>query len=202
MSLMIMLIITSEVYEKSDSAKKGCDLETPYIDSSYVSWAWQYCTEWGFFQSANLGDHQLVSKYNSIDHQKDVCHRQFPDGLKSGLFPLWPNVDASNKKFGGWDIRPSQTFFGADEFDPWRTLSPLSDMEFSPKNLPVQEVPQCATSDSPKGSSVFGYVLKDAEHCGDMSPWVTGSDVPRNLFITALTKWLGCFKPGKRPASA
>jgi hypothetical protein len=71
-------------------------------------------------------------------------------------------------------------------------------MWFSPKNVAVQTVPACAKEDEDEDADVFGYVLKNGEHCFDLYPSVAGSDVPRSLFITALTEWLKCFVPGKR----
>jgi Serine carboxypeptidase S28 len=192
---------TADTAGKTDAAAKTCDLALPYYEADSISWTWQYCTQWGFFQSANVGPHQLVSKHNSLQHQQAVCHRQFPDGLESGHLPLWPAVDDVNALYDGWNIRPSNTFWGGAEFDPWRTLSPLSDMWFSPRSKPVQTVPACATADDDEGAAVFGYVLKNGEHCFDLNLSAVGSDVPRSLFIKALTEWLGCFVPGNRRRS-
>jgi hypothetical protein len=172
-----------------------CDLSarTPIADS--ISWTWQYCTQWGFFQSANLGDHQLVSKFNSLEHQKDVCHRQFPGGIESGLLPEWPNANETNERYGGWDIRPSNTFWTGGRYDPWRTLSPLSDMEFSPHFVAEDSIPTCGSSDEPEDGPLFGYLLDNAEHCFDFRDGFPGAPPARNLFHQALTKWLGCYKP-------
>ncbi|KAF2666432.1 hypothetical protein BT63DRAFT_428200 [Microthyrium microscopicum] len=122
----------------------GCDLETASSDPDAISWTYQYCTQWGFFQYSNIGDHQLVSKYNDQQHQIDYCNRQFPDGKSSGLLPAIPKADETNKHFGGWTIRPSQVFWSGGQFDPWRTLSPLSDQDFAPKATFTQDIPTCA----------------------------------------------------------
>ncbi|KAF2416033.1 peptidase S28 [Tothia fuscella] len=180
------------------SSKKACNLELPYQDPSSISWTWQFCSEWGFFQTANLGKHQLVSKHHSLVHAHETCHKQFPDGLKSGLLPEWPDVNAVNEKYGGWDVRPSNTFWGANEFDPWRTLSPLSDMPFSPKNIANQKIPKCGTGDEDEDADIFGYVLRNAQHCDDMMNDAEDSWIPRALFTKALHQWLGCFKKGKK----
>jgi hypothetical protein len=160
-------------------------------DADMISWTWQTCTEWGFFQSANIGPHQIISKFNSPDNWQRDCHQEFPGGRESGLIPDWPRTSETNAKYGGWNIRPSNTFWTAGELDPWRTLSPLSDMSFSPKNIAVQKIPECGKSDS----QLFGYLMKDAEHCYDMLEGFTGGDAPRKLFAAALTQWLPCFSP-------
>jgi hypothetical protein len=151
----------------------------------------------GFFQSANLGPRQLVSKYNSLSHQKDICHRQFPDAPRS-LFPEWPATDRTNRVFGGWTIRPSNTYWSNGEFDPWRTLSPASAEPFAPKVQVSDEVPKCGVQTSRQ--QLFGYVIENAQHCYDFrTTGVTapGGVVSRGLFDKALSGWLQCWRPKK-----
>jgi hypothetical protein len=163
-----------------------------------ISWNWQVCTEWGFFQSANIGPHQLISKFNDLESYQKDCQIQFPSGIENGLLPAWPRTDETNAKFGGWNIRPSNTFWTAGELDPWRTLSTLSDMSFSPMNQPVQTIPKCGQQDS----QLFGYVLKDAEHCYDFYEDFKGGDAARQRFAEALTEWLPCHSSAKYGAKA
>ncbi|KAF2027714.1 peptidase S28 [Setomelanomma holmii] len=173
-----------------------CDLDRRFTDPASISWTWQYCTQWGYFQSANLGPNQLVSKYNSLTHQKDICHRQFPAAPRD-IFPEWPNTDRTNRVFGGWDIRPSNTYWSNGEFDPWRTLSPASAEPFAPKGVRLfQDAPECGKSTSKK--ELFGYVIANAQHCYDFrTTGVTapGGVISRGYFTAALTKWLKCFAP-------
>lgn len=175
-----------------------CDLNRQFSDPAMISWTWQYCTQWGFFQSANLGPRQLVSKYNSLQHQADICHRQFPTAPRS-LLPAWPDVARTNRVFGGWSIRPSNTYWSNGEFDPWRTLSPASDISSAPKDVVLtQEAPRCGASTSRK--ELFGYVVPNAQHCYDFR--TVGVTVPegatsRGYFTGALTEWLACFSPRK-----
>jgi hypothetical protein len=147
----------------------------------------------GYFQSANLGPRQLVSKYNSLEHQKDICHRQFPDAPRD-IFPEWPAVDKTNRMFGGWKIRPSNTYWSNGEFDPWRTLSPASAEPFAPKTVVSQDVPLCGA----KQKNLFGYVIPNAQHCYDFRTTgvtVPGGSVSRGYFTSALSSWLGCWQP-------
>ena len=78
----------------------------------------RYCSEWGFFQATNAGPHALGSRYQDAKHQQELCYRQFPDGLSSGHLPREPHVDKMNRMFGGWFLRPSNTFYTGGEFDP------------------------------------------------------------------------------------
>lgn len=146
----------------------------------------------GFFQSANLGPNQIISKYNSQKHQRDICHRQFPTASPD-LFPELPNVDETNESLGGWDIRPSQVYWSGGEFDPWRTLSPLSAEPFAPHPRTFTDPPACGEEQDK--SEIFGYVMKNAQHCYDFRTTFEGGAVSRKYFADALTKWLGCFKP-------
>lgn len=176
----------------SQNVTGECDLNKRFSDPSSISWTWQYCTQWGYFQAANLGANQIVSKYNSLAHQRDICHRQFPDAPRS-LLPEWPNTDRTNKIFGGWDIRPSNVYWSGGEFDPWRTLSPLSAEPFAPKVNAFTEPPKCGKGSSKK--EVFGYTMADAQHCYDFRTYFAPGAVSRKYFTDALTGWLGCFKP-------
>ncbi|KAL6702751.1 hypothetical protein ACN47E_000985 [Coniothyrium glycines] len=174
-----------------------CDLNRKFTDPSMISWTWQYCTQWGYFQSANLGPRQLVSKYNSLQHQHDICHRQFPTAPVS-LLPDWPATARTNAALGGWTIRPSNTYWSNGEFDPWRTLSPASAEPFAPKVIVQSDrIPKCGTT-TRKGE-LFGYVLANSQHCYDFR--TTGLPPPnvgatsRGIFKAALREWLACFKP-------
>jgi hypothetical protein len=120
-------------------------------------------------------------------------------------------VDKVNVEYGGWDIRPSNVFFSGilphpsptsgnlkfcartnslgGEFDPWRTLSLLSDEPWAPKDVQLmQEIPDQGTA--PPQGKVFGYLLKGAAHCYDFrTSWPDGA-ASRALFMGALRKWL------------
>ncbi|KAF2205504.1 peptidase S28 [Delitschia confertaspora ATCC 74209] len=171
-----------------------CNLDLRFSDPASVAWTWQYCTQWGFLQSANLGPHQLISKYNSLTHQHDICHRQFPTA-KLPLFPSWPRDAQTNAHFGGWNIRPSNTYWSGGEFDPWRTLSPLSEEPHAPKPRRFQEPPKCGQGQG--RGEIFGYVMKGAQHCYDFRTTFEGGSVSRKYFTDALDSWLPCFK-GKK----
>lgn len=153
----------------------------------------------GYLQSANLGPHQLLSKYNSLAHQKDICHRQFPTATPRDGFPDWPDVQRTNRIFGGWSIRPSNVYWSGGQFDPWRTLSPLSGEGNAPRVRPFSaQPPKCGQGQDE--SSIFGYVIDNAQHCYDFRTTKgtpPGAEVSRGNWERALDSWLGCWKPKK-----
>lgn len=178
--------------DDDDDEEPTCDLSAPWEDADTIAWMWQYCTQWGFLQSANLGPTQLTSRYNSLAYQQALCRRQFPSA--GALLPDWPAAQALNDETGGWDVRPSNTFWTGGEYDPWRALSPLSGEEGAPAVVLTLEAPACNVS-SADGGAVFGYVLEDAQHCADLDDSEKAREV-QGYFKDALKGWLECFQPG------
>ncbi|KAE8323183.1 serine carboxypeptidase S28-domain-containing protein [Aspergillus sergii] len=187
----------------SDPAKPSCKLDMTYYDPDSISWSWQYCTEWGFYQSNNFGPYSLLSRYQTLEYQQEVCNNQFALAVANGMLPSYPQTEALNKEYGGWNIRPSNTFFTGGEFDPWRTLSMLTTEDIAPEVAPdgitfSNKIPNCGETSEDK---VFGYLLKDSEHCYDFQGLSTEGKAARDLFEEALTKWLPCFRPSSPKAS-
>lgn len=140
---------------------------------------------------------QLISEYDSLEHQRDICHRQFPDAGED-LLPYWPRVYETNAYFGGWDIRPSNVYWSVGEFDPWRSLDPLSNETWAPHPVSTQQVPACGVSTDM--SSIFSYIIPNAEHASDFSTrYFPESDVSKKYFSDALAEWLECWQPPVRP---
>lgn len=178
------------------SRPQSCELGGPSSDPTVISWTWQYCTQWGYFQSNNFGPRALLSRYQTLDYWQSVCYRQFPGGLESGLLPAEPQVDAVNRETGGWAMRPSNVYWSGGAFDPWRTLSPLSTEPFAPRGVELTtDPPACGVRTSE--DRLFGYVMADAEHCFDFNPNFAGGEVSRGLFARfarALREWLPSFR--------
>ncbi|KAE8152168.1 serine carboxypeptidase S28-domain-containing protein [Aspergillus avenaceus] len=178
------------------SLPQSCNLQLFFTDMDSISWTWQYCTEWGFYQSNNFGPRSLLSGYQTLEFQQEICNRQFAQAVAKGILPSSPHVQALNDKYGGWTIRPSNTYFSGGEFDPWRTLSHLTTEDIAPEVAPTgvtfsDEIPQCGTCSE---RTIFGYILKDSEHCFDFRANEEGKK-SRELFKQALLKWLPCFQP-------
>ncbi|KAE8149662.1 serine carboxypeptidase S28-domain-containing protein [Aspergillus avenaceus] len=176
----------------------SCDLSQRVSDPSSISWMWQYCTEWGYLQADNRGPHSLLSKYQTLEYQQELCFRQFPGAKKSGLLPAHPEVNETNEDTGGWKIRPSNTFWTAGQFDPWRTLTPLSNETFAPQDVhTTSNIPKCGVETDE--NVLFGYLIPNAEHCFDFDLTYPPAEKSRQLFKAALRKWLPCWnKQSKR----
>lgn len=150
-----------------------------------ISWKYQYCTEWGYWQVGNPGDSQIVSKYYDLDFFRQQCLCQFqPSANGRRAIPDTPRVDLINKMYGGRNMRPSRTFFTVGEFDPWSTLSPLKVDNFT--------VPDCDASTA-AGAPLFGKVLRNKQHCGDFDNKDKDARHAHELFSTALKEWLCCY---------
>lgn len=176
-----------------DSQPLSCDLSYIYTGVSDISWRWQVCTELGYWQGDNYGPHSLLSKYQTLEYNQDLCFQQFPEAVKQGIMPASPEVDRMNNETGGWTIRPSNIYWSGGQFDPWRTLSVLSTESFAPQGVAfTTEIPQCnvATGED----SVFGYIMPNAEHCFDMLRGFAPGEISRGYLKQALTEWLPCFQ--------
>ncbi|KAJ5514934.1 Peptidase S28 [Penicillium fimorum] len=177
-----------------DSEPLVCNLSAPSSDPDVISWTWQYCTEWGYYQTNNFGPHSLLSKFQTLEYGQEYCNRYFPEAIKKGLFPKHPQVEATNAETGGWTIRPSNVYWSGGQFDPWRTLSPLAaGTRLAPQGVTLTtEIPKCNVETDE--STVFGYIMENAEHCFDFRTTFAPGAISRKYFTTALTEWLKCFE--------
>jgi hypothetical protein len=171
-----------------------CTLNPKSTDPDTISWTWQFCTEWGYYQSNNFGPHSLLSKFQTLDYQQYTCNRQFPDAVEKGLLPKMAHADATNQETGGWTIRPSNVYWSGGQFDPWRTLSPLATEDIAPKGVTfTTEIPRCGVETGEH--TLFGYIMDNAEHCFDLMSRFAPGRISRGYFYEALESWLPCFKP-------
>ncbi|PWY69696.1 serine peptidase, family S28 [Aspergillus heteromorphus CBS 117.55] len=169
-----------------------CDFSKPYGDASAISWTWQYCSEWGFYQANNEGPHALLSRYQTLEYQQEVCNRQFPSAIPKGLLPPQPLTEELNHEHGGWTIRPSNVYFSGGEFDPWRSLSLLSTEDVAPQGIQFSsQIPDCGVKTTQ--DTVFGYIMENSEHCFDFQAAETVGKLSRGIFTSALLQWLPCF---------
>ena len=175
----------------------SCVLNPKATDPDNISWTWQFCSEWGFFQSNNVGPHSLLSRYQTLDYVQYTCNRQFPEAARTGLLPRHPLADLANAETGGWTIRPSNVYWSGGQFDPWRTLSPLATESIAPQNVNfTTEIPQCNVETGE--DTLFGYIMENAEHCFDLRTGFGPGEVSRGYFHKALKQWLPCFKGENR----
>ena len=140
---------------------KMLDDNSTYFPSTYpdqadtISWTWQYCTQFGYFQDANLTNpNNLVSRFNNVSsEERNYCQNIFP------YAPAMPNVSSIISKYGGWKMTPSNVMFSNGEVDPWRTLGVQADKKINPSAFVRQstkEIPAC--NQPPPNNQVFGQV--------------------------------------------
>lgn len=88
-----------------------------------LSWAYQYCTEWGYIQTGSgvPGDRlPLVSRQLTLEYLTQVCRYAF--NISSP-----PDLEAVNK-YGGYNISAERLAIIGGETDPWRPVSPLASL--------------------------------------------------------------------------
>nr|AJD23145.1 family S28 serine peptidase [Onygena corvina] len=168
-----------------------CKLDKPSEDKDFISWVWQYCSEWGYYQGVNFPEHAILSRYQTNQWNQEYCYRQFPTGVKSGYLPREPQTHKTNRATKGWHMRPSNVYWSGGQFDPWKTLSPLSTEDFAPRIEVSKEIPKCNVSTGPK--KIFGYEIPNAQHVYDFRTYFKPGQVSRQLFNDALEAWLPCF---------
>ncbi|THW57981.1 extracelular serine carboxypeptidase [Aureobasidium pullulans] len=85
---------------------------------TWRSWAYQYCSEWGYLQTgyAPPGQLPIVSSLLDLEYESIVCVDAFNITTPA-------NVDAVNK-YGGYDISYPRLAFVDGSADPWRPATP------------------------------------------------------------------------------
>ncbi|GAA5977759.1 hypothetical protein JCM10908_005082 [Rhodotorula pacifica] len=100
----------------------GDDLE----EAPWKSWAYQFCTEWGYFMGhpPSPEEPSIVSRLLDVEYASKVCRIAFPPGELNKV-PSRPNVTAVNQ-YGGYNLSyPRLAFIDGSE-DPWLYATPHS----------------------------------------------------------------------------
>ncbi|GAA5913102.1 hypothetical protein JCM8208_000741 [Rhodotorula glutinis] len=94
-------------------------------DYEWRSWAYQFCTEWGYFiGAAPEGTPSLVSRLLTVEYTSKICRKAFPPGELNRV-PSMPNITAINQ-WGGFDLSHSRLAFVDGSEDPWLYATPHS----------------------------------------------------------------------------
>jgi Serine carboxypeptidase S28 len=176
-----------------DSLPASCDLEqSRESDPAIIAWSWLLCSEWGFFTGNNPGPHSIVSMYLNPEYHQKLCYSQFPGAEQTEDLPRAPRAEQFTMETGGQGMRPSNTFWTAGEYDPWRELTPLSTSNLATDpSMAATEAPECNTET--KDKNIFGYVIPRSVHCADFTASSAQGKHVRSYFIQALKKWLRCY---------
>ncbi|EXJ93612.1 hypothetical protein A1O1_02004 [Capronia coronata CBS 617.96] len=89
-----------------------------------LSWAYQYCTEWGYIQTGSgvpADRLPLISRLLTLDYLTLVCRYAF--NITSP-----PDVDTINQ-WGGFNISYPRLALVGGEIDPWRPATPLATLD-------------------------------------------------------------------------
>ncbi|KAF9023153.1 peptidase S28 [Hymenopellis radicata] len=91
------------------------------VDNGARSWSWMVCNEFGWFQTGTPEGHPtIVSRFVDLEYSKrSVCQMFFPKTFGDKPMSAYPAVDATNTKFGGWNVHVDRVFFANGLNDPW-----------------------------------------------------------------------------------
>lgn len=162
-----------------------------------ASWNWMLNNELGLYQGSNPKNISIVSRHWPYTAMQAIYYRILDfNGTK--VFGSGPDVSKVNKKYDGWHMNPSNVMFTTGEFDPWRSLSVLSQDTHlgAPQRKLTQDVPACNVA--PGKDKVFGVIypgeVHDKDIEGDIKDKSSPLSVGLDLFSSALNKWLPCFE--------
>eukprot|EP00043_Microstomoeca_roanoka_P018195 m.193365 g.193365 ORF g.193365 m.193365 type:complete len:495 (-) comp16779_c8_seq4:201-1685(-) len=86
-------------------------------------WGWQVCTEFGFFQTCEVGSQCFFTQgYGTLASQMDYCTTDY----KISTDKISSNIDESNNYYGGWSSHGSCIMYPNGEVDPWHAQSILN----------------------------------------------------------------------------
>lgn len=89
-----------------------------------LSWAYQYCTEWGYIQTGSdvpADQLPLISRLLTLEYLTEVCRFAFNIST--------PPDTAAINKYGGFNISYPRLAIVGGEADPWRPATPLATLD-------------------------------------------------------------------------
>uniref|UniRef100_F1KTW1 Serine protease n=1 Tax=Ascaris suum TaxID=6253 RepID=F1KTW1_ASCSU len=145
-----------------------------YDPSGYYSadrsWVWQTCTEFGYFQSTDLG-RNIFGSVTPVNLFVDMCTDTFGSAYK--IQAIENSIHMTRKYYGGKDhFKGTNVVLPNGDIDPWHALGLYSNIE----------------------PSVVPILIHGTAHCADMYPART-QDLPaltnaRNIIASNINKWL------------
>jgi len=83
-------------------------------------WIYQSCNEFGYWH-VPATENYLKTTFTDVAYHRRKCAEIY------GI-PLQPNIDQTNKYYGGWNISTSNTIFWNGQADHWSELSVLKSL--------------------------------------------------------------------------
>lgn len=85
-------------------------------DPNDIAWDWQFCTEFGFFQTCPKNSNCPFARgYHPMSEEMEICKLLFDISLKE----TQQSVNDVLNWFGGWNISGSRILFVNGDADPW-----------------------------------------------------------------------------------
>jgi len=108
---------------KAEAALKDAAARLGTVQGSdALSWPYQTCTEFGFYQTCEIGsDCPFVQGYNNLSSSLAMCESLF--GIDADTVAA--QIDASNAYYGGNKPAGSRILFPNGNVDPWHGLGVL-----------------------------------------------------------------------------
>ncbi|KAF2404393.1 serine carboxypeptidase S28 [Trichodelitschia bisporula] len=114
-TLVISCLESNSTLDKCYGTHNSTYYHQTDIKQQWRSWAYQYCTQWGYFQTGSgIPEYipAIVSRTIDVEYSSIICREAF--NITSP-----PDVEAINK-YGGFDISYPHLAFIDGEQDPWR----------------------------------------------------------------------------------
>ncbi|KAK8843963.1 hypothetical protein IAR55_006755 [Kwoniella newhampshirensis] len=108
------------------------------LSETWRLWQFQVCTQWGYFQTATTDGPSILSKRLTLERDSKICRQAYPPG-KYFSVPAIPDVEEINRR-GDYAIEADRLAFIDGDRDPWRSMTPNSDLAEARKssvNKPV-----------------------------------------------------------------
>ena len=120
-------------------------------------WTFQYCSEYGFFQTPSTEEgHIMRSSMLTHDYWTKMCARSFGEGMVSK--PQWEETLIDQ---GGFDIGVENVFYANGAEDPWKWAAVMTSNESLNQVARVSDCDNC-------GHCVELYTPNDAEDAPEL----------------------------------
>ncbi|XP_033149997.1 putative serine protease K12H4.7 [Drosophila busckii] len=134
-------------------------------DKPFLCWAYQTCSEFGWYQSTN-GDGQPFGSSVPVQYSINTCQKVF--GAHFTREKIEANVKATNEKFGGLNPNVTNVYLTHGELDPWSKVG--------------------------AGIAQGATIIPNASHCNDMQS-ITEEDslelvASKRRLMSLVRKWL------------
>jgi pimeloyl-ACP methyl ester carboxylesterase len=173
----LVQFIAQNVYQGGIEVYKTSELQKTTIlhSNNYRQWTWQYCNEFGFFQTPSH-EHPMRSEYVGINFWTNYCRRifEFSDYVA-------PYSYQTNAHYGAKNLKTSYTIFVNGGEDVWvpASMTAFPDPAYAKANEMVNLLADC----------------DDCGHCGELrTPNATTDPTEltqvRDTIKSTLHRWL------------